>query len=333
MIIRLKWDDLNTGVHTTEIYRTDTQPAGNPTGSPIATLTNNEKQWDDTTAIRGQTYWYTFKSIKGSNSAWSVPLAVIALPNTGPGPQELLFGDLDLGAYGAIPEINFITTARLWTMLNLQYNVQSQSVTWRKFARRGKTLFVPDRPICSSIPWNVVYNKGMVFGVSGPGPQVPKNSSPTDQLTKITIQNNDFIVRMPTGVDDRNNPNRLQPLEMQTNINASGKYRKYSEVNDLIYSIVNLYPSFRTFALGNANGQTMLTTPANTGLPASGNNGYQIHTQELLDNGTKDSQIKNMGISNLSTMELGENVFVTSGVGAVGFWPVLELVEFMEVSV
>lgn len=332
MIIRLKWDDLNTGVHTTEIYRTDTQPVGNPTGSPIATLTNNEKQWDDNTAVKGQTYWYTFKSIKGSNSAWSIPLAVLAMPNTGPGPQELLWGDLDLGAYGTIPEINFITTTRLWSMLNLQYSAQTQAVTWRKFVRRGKTLFVPDRAICYSIPWNVVYNKGMVFGVSGPGPQVPTGSSPTDQLNKVTIQNNDFIVRMPTGVDDRNNPNRLQPAEMLTNINNSGRYRKYSEVNDLIYSAINYYPSFRTFVMGNINGHTMLTAPTSLGLTTS-TNGYQIHTQELLDNGAKDRQIKNTAIPNIASMDLGEPMLLSNGTGPMGFWPVLELVEFMEVVV
>lgn len=322
MRLRLKWKDINVGTRTVEIYRTDTQPTPTPTGSPVATLTNGETQWDDTTVVRGQSYWYTLKVIKGSDSAWGVPRQLIALPNTGPGPQELAYGDLDLGVYGPLNAIDFITSAKLAGAFGLPTPGTAYDTGWTKFSRNGKTLFVPRVAQAISVAWLTLYDKGLIFGVAGPGPQ--NGGRPDkDQLATITIAGSDFIVRLPTGFDDRNNPTRVVPADVVTTPNNAGLYRKYSEMADLIMGPITLFPDFKRLPCG---------TPATYQVGQSGLNagfsGYRTMIQEINPAGV--NQPRTNGVTTEATMSTSIFFGLGAGAGSDGWLPVLELVDSVE---
>lgn len=317
MRLRLKWKDINVGTRTVQIYRTDTKPTPYPTGEPVATLANGETQWDDTTVVRGQSYWYTLKVTKGSDSAWSVPTLLIALPNTGPGPQELSYGDLDLGIYGAVNAADFITSAKLAGAFGLA--ASEQDTSWRKFSRNGKTLFAPLTAQCPTTSWLNLYDKGLVFGVAGPGPQ--NGGRPDkDQLTTITIAGSDFIVRLPTGFDDRNNPTRVVPADVVTTPNNAGLYRKYSEMADLLMGPINLFPDFKRLPCG-----TPWAYAASSSGLTSRYSGYVAMVQEINPAGA--NQVRNISIATEATMYSGSVYNLNS---SAGWFPILELIDSVE---
>ncbi len=67
MAILLRWTHRNSGSFTTKIFRSDTEftPSTKPS-EPIATLTNNEVQWSDTTVEFGKWYYYLIQISRGS---------------------------------------------------------------------------------------------------------------------------------------------------------------------------------------------------------------------------------------------------------------------------
>lgn len=328
MRVRLKWTDENLVPHSTKIYRSDTQPGGNPTGEPLVTLTNGETTWDDTTVVRGNVYWYTFAVTNGKHTEYSVPVQVTASPRTGPGVQTLAWGDQDWGCYGTLDETAFITNTKLHNALYApQGGPNPTSNTWHKMIRNGKTLFVPRRAVSYSVTWNLLYDKGLVFGVSGPGPQ--NGGRPDkDQHTTIQIGGDEFIVRLPTGFDDTNNPSRVTPEGLTTTNGMN--YRKNSELNDLIWSSVSLFPESRTRAMNGYNNLWLL--PSNTGLYLSAS-GCIVFCQEI-DPVTKtlmtpekfSSQTDMTPYSNSTAWGL------SSGNNNSGWWPILELIETLEVA-
>lgn len=327
MRVRLRWTDQNTVPHSTKIYRSDTEPTSNPTGQPLVTLTNGETVWDDTTVVRGNTYWYTFVVTNGSYTAVSVPVQVTASPRTGPGAQELIWGDQDWGWYGTLAETALISNTRLHAQLYAPFgaaNVVSNQV-WHKMIRNGKTLFVPRMAVATSVVWRVLYQKGLIFGVDGPGPQ---NGGYPDvnQMTTIQIGGDEFIVRLPTGFDDTNNPTRVLPAGLTTT--NAGEYRKNSELADLIWAGINLMPDTRTKA---GNGIGLWAAPSQTGLYSS-TPGFWPLTQEI------DPVAKNMMVpssfasnSDLTPFNNSSSLGIATGNGNCGWYPILELIETLEV--
>lgn len=328
MRVRLKWNDVNIGPHTTAIYRSDTQPSGQmPTGSPLVTLSNGEKQWDDTTAVRGNTYWYTFVTSNGVQTVPSIPVQVIALPRTGPGPQTLMCGDLDMGLYSnnVSPE-QLISNVRLRGLMGVGGNVNSAENIWAKFARKGKTLFVPRRAVAYGVSWSQLYSLGLMFGVDNNGPQNGGNT-PVNQKKIVSIGQDDFIVRCMTYVDDTNNPTRVLPAGVA--INAIGPYRKNSEFNDMVMAQHRLFPTNRSLGLPG----TVLNVYGTYGLGSTGL-GFQPITQEI--NASNQHMTTSAGFTSNADIVPCTNgllVPVASPSNNYGWWPVLELIEQVEVSV
>jgi hypothetical protein len=328
MRVRLKWTDQNLGPHTTKIYRSDTQPVGQmPTGSPLVTLSNGETEWDDTTVTRGNTYWYTFVSSNGTQEIPSIPVQVIALPRNGPGPQTLMSGDLDLGLYSnSVTAEKLISNARLKGMLNAPGTANTTENVWAKFSRKGKTLFVPRRAVAYSVSWTQLYLAGLMYGVDGNGPQAG-GVTPTNQKRIVSIGQDDFIVRCMTYVNDDDNPTRVLPAGVA--VNAIGPYRKRSEFNDLVVGQHRLFPPNRSIGLPG----TVLNTQSTYGM-GSGAFGFQPITQEL--NASNQHMTTSAGFTNNTDIVPCSNgllVAAASPSANYGWWPVLELIEQIEVVV
>jgi len=276
--------------------------------------------------VKGATYWYTFVVANKTNRVVSTPVQVIALPRTGHGPQEIVWGDQDWGIYGYVDENLFITTAKLFSLFEPGGSFFTTSGTvanyWNKFVRNGKTLFVPRKAVSFNTNWNDLYLKGLVFGVNGPGPQTGGNPE-TNQLRTVIIDGDEYIVRLPTGFDDRDNPTRVIPGELTPS--NGGPFRKYSELADLFWSTIPAFPPDRNRAM---NGLLMWY------YPLIGSSGGSIIPQEI--NPNNNSIMAPLGFTANTDVQpffRSTQYANASRYAACGWWPILELIETLEVVV
>lgn len=198
----LIWTTLNTGTYTTTIYR-GTAPLDRANlSNPVATLTGGETTWTDTNTVRGQQYYYVFVTTNTTDRVVSPNVAVKAVPRRGPGPNDLQYGDYNYGYFGKLTTTEFIAPIELKNTFNLPVasTVTQQAPAWHKFARNGKTLFVPNGAIVSGVSWKQFYDLGLVFGVTGPGPY--NAGANVDQKKTIKIGGDTFIVRLLKSYSD-----------------------------------------------------------------------------------------------------------------------------------
>lgn len=318
MRLRLKWNDTNVNPHTVTIYRSDTAPLSNPTGPGLVTLTAGETQWDDTTVVRGNTYWYTLKVSNGTTDIYTAPLKLTALPRTGPGPQTLIDGDLDLGYYGPCTQTELFSHAAFYKLFTPggSVNTDVNPTIWYKFARNGKTLFVPQIPIATGVNWNLLYNAGLIYGTDDTGVQ-NGGLTPVNQRRIAQVGIDRFIVRCPTGFDDRTNPNRITPAGVAPS--DSAPFRRYSELSDLFLCMLNNFHSCQRFAR---------TAPyfASTAGGWNSSSGVPI-TQEI------DPTAKTVTLINSIQPAISTLPATVSALTSTGAWrPVLELIDELDVA-
>ncbi|MBP0624007.1 hypothetical protein [Cupriavidus consociatus] len=106
--------------------------------------------------------------------------------DSGPGPQQLAFGDTNLGFFGEVTQSDLLSASALLAQLpELASNgYQSATVTWLKFAYKGKYLFIARAPVFTSMNWNKLYGSGLVHGSDDVGPF--NNGFPTNQVRLVT---------------------------------------------------------------------------------------------------------------------------------------------------
>lgn len=235
MQLKLRWRNPNTLNVSVEIYRNDTPVAPGDLGVPLVKLNGSITEWVDTTVVNGSSYYYTWKSISGDKVVFTKPVLAKAEYSLGAGPTDLVYGDMSMGFFGTLTYKDLFTSQELMTLVNLNpaYIVGTGLLTWYKFARNGKILYAPSTPLSTAYAFNGIYGAGLVFGTNDNGVWSPTSITPTNQRTIVSKDGNDFIVRLPTGVDDRNNPDR---------VSTAGGSRRYSEVADLFYSLLNIQP-------------------------------------------------------------------------------------------
>lgn len=232
MQLKLKWRNPNTLATTIDIYRNDAIVAPADLGSPVATLAGTVTEWSDLNVVAGKTYYYTWKTTNAGNSVFTKPVAVKAEYSLGPGPSELVYGDMSLGFFGSITYADLFTGQELLEKTGLPVNWVNGSglLSWWKFARNGKILYLPGSAIALSASFITLYSRGLVFGTDDNGAWVPNGQAVKNQKKVISKNADDFIVRLPTGLDDRDNPGRVSA--------GTGNVRRFSEVADLLYSLV-----------------------------------------------------------------------------------------------
>jgi hypothetical protein len=253
MYIKLKWLNRNQIPVTTKIYRNDTQKANDQLGTPLATLDGSITDWTDNTVVRRNTYYYTLETVNGGQSVYSAPIKVVADYNNGPGPRDLQWGDSQFGFFGTINSTDFITPADLNAMLVIppQANTSNPLPTWNKWIRRGKICYVPNAPVHIAALYDTFYKSGVHFGTADNGPWMPgSTSTPVTQGRTISKGFDKFIVRLPTGADDRNNPTDSIAAT------PADSLRRYSEVADFLYPMLSnlVCPSARCPKLPHAVG-------------------------------------------------------------------------------
>lgn len=195
--IKLAWSNPNAINTITNIYRSINPIDRANLGAPYKVLSNGEVSFTDTNVVYGQEYNYAFESVNGADRVVSRVFKFSTLPYTGPGPQELLLGDVEYGYYGKLTPIEFIAADALIAKLGIAASPNSnQNLVWHKYSYKGKILYVPETSISNTVAWNTIYAAGCMYGVEGEGPLgggVPQNAT-------VTFDNNSFKVRSPTGL-------------------------------------------------------------------------------------------------------------------------------------
>lgn len=155
---------------------------------------------------------------------------------TGPGSQAPIVD----GFYGEVSAQELYTGDELALMLGVtEGSPINSNGGWLKFSHNDNILFIAKQPFRHSITWAHLYERGLVYGTDDNG-KAPYGT-PTNQLTKVRKNGNDFVVRLMTGANadpfDDTDP-LFYPSTDMCQLNIGGG----SEWNDLMYRIHQLVP-------------------------------------------------------------------------------------------
>lgn len=151
----------------------------------------------------------------------------------GPGPQELIAGDMNAGYFGVVSAVEFYSGDRLAFELGVtEGTLQNSNAGWLKFARHGKVLFVAKQSFMHTVSWDHLYARGIVYGTNDNG-KSPRGT-PTNQYTTVEHGGNRFVVRLiNASADPYPESDGLFFTSNMYQMNAGGG----SEWNELIYRV------------------------------------------------------------------------------------------------
>jgi hypothetical protein len=189
---------------------------------------------------------------------------------------KLLFGDLQLGYYGQIPQSKLITAAALITASGMTQGVSCNldTTTWMKFAYKGKTLFASKQMIRVDMTMNHLIAKGLVTG----------NKT-------VVIAGKTYKLRLMRGAAGQNNPNNplddheWNKLMYRVCPTGPGGLQKWDNIP---HAELQLIPQYGTYLTG----ETWVTQefPINGGYIISQTRGRaSIDAVGYLDNGTNNT--------------------------------------------
>lgn len=169
MLIKLKWNNTNDNTAVVQVFRsTAAIDTANP-GTPIATLPGDATSYSDFDAVMGTTYYYAVAVTKGAKRVFTPVKTFTNDSQRGPGSARILYGDERLGYMGKLAPTDFIDIGKY---LDLTLAVAANfRVTWHKFIRKGKIIYVAEKPLLlDSInhgPWSQALRKsvGLVSGL------------------------------------------------------------------------------------------------------------------------------------------------------------------------
>lgn len=301
MPIKLDWDGGSVDIDGYRVYRSEKpmDPLNLPVA--IATLGKSIKTWTDNDTPRGKLYYYRISGYKGEDIAVTFERAISYTPYTGPGPSELVCGDWEAGFFGemlfndflSMPTFSAFTAARGCTIAG-----SSVALRWLKMAYKGSVLFIPDGSI-GTLTWNMVYAAGLVYGSLNTDlipPIIKSSKGIINQNTKITIGEDEFIVRLPRSKSD--------PLEPLISSPQFGGHEF-----DLVYA--KLFVDRNRNEWGSAKGFRSYR-PLNGVYVLTSDLGNANATQSLVRGGSADSFVDSVSSSSMA--------------GSSSYIPVLELV-------
>lgn len=204
MKIDLTWKNRNTLDTGVRIYRANAAFDRSTLPAPLVTLDRTALTYSDTDVVRNGMYYYRIEHFNTNDSALSNLIPMLAQAYTGPGPQTLMHGNMDLGYYGEIPATSLFLGDALATACGVTAGsvVNNATVTWLKFAYKGKILFIPRVSIRDNVDWLSLYQAGVVFGamtVTAAMLPVGVSSTPLPQNKIVTKDSDSFVVRLMTG--------------------------------------------------------------------------------------------------------------------------------------
>lgn len=226
MSLKLTWKDRNVASDGTRIYRSLTPMDPNALPAPIGTVGPGVMEFVDETLEQNKVYYYRFESFKGADKTLSDEKILGAFPYTGPGPQQPIRGNFKDGYFGSVANADMFTDSELMAASNSGGTRMGLTTKWFKYAIDGNILFLPDGPIAYSLSWEQLYQKGLVYGIDGPGFASSPPDSPVNQMKTVQKNEHQFIVRLPVGTND------------PTEVMATGRPTDQSEWDRMHYPTV-----------------------------------------------------------------------------------------------
>jgi len=287
MALRLTWTNRNVVANSVNIYRGDA--ALDPTNlpAPIATVTNGDAFYVDQTAENGKTYYYILGTKTANDLILTPNQKILVADNRGAGPSTLLYGDDNLGYYGPLLASDFFTSANILAAAKATVGLPGSLVApvWHKMIRNGKIIYVPENTF-GGVSWNYLYNAGLVYGVdaTAAGDATPPGT-PVNQLVKLSLNGEDYKVRLLRGVRDGSYLNIPAVYASMDDV-ANSENNEYS---DLVYAMCNLVPEKqRTINFAEVNVDTLLGAAASENSSSSNitprTNASRLWVQELTGN-------------------------------------------------
>lgn len=221
----------------------------------------------------------------------------------GPGPQELIAGDSDVGYFGTLTTSEFFTAQDLSNSLNLTVGTtNAASFVWFKFIRDGKILFIPSKPLKYNVSWYELYLNGLVYG--GREPNASLVSTNINQNRTVSDSSSQYLVRL---ISTDNNPPVVSLI-------ADSPDTHGSEWNSLLYNLSVTTPPSQV----GGNWANLSNADLGLGNNALGSLSLMIEPTTLVDQvsvrgGALVSNVASVNVSNKATV--------------YGWRPVLELIQ------
>lgn len=323
MYIDLQWTNLNSRSVKLEIFRGDAPLDRANLGTPIATLTEGETSYRDSDNIAiGKDYFYVFVTSNASDRVVSQNYRIQAVGRRGPGEQTLAQGTNEIGYFGPLASADFININELVTRTNLRsqattINVAQPTPVWHKFVRKGKILFIPERPVAYNISWQHLYTLGMVYGREDSGSN-PLMTTKVPQSAKVTIGADTYRVRLLKGATDQD-----------YTVWAASLIETYPEFDDLVYPLLHTVPDNQRLNNLSANGKM-----TGTDFYQSWGAMCSIMCQELMNSSALMYRMTGLTSGQwdfssdlLSYLQYRQSVNVNTINSTYGWLPVLELIE------
>lgn len=235
MKITLNWINRNVGEDGTRIYRSLTPINALSLPAPLVTLAPGVLTYTDDNAVQNATYYYRTEIFKGADKVLNPrDIVVQARSFSGPGPQALVSGTSEIGLYGEATAAELVSYTALREMCGMTAigSVNSTLDRWLKFSYKGKILFVAKQGLNYDLTWKQLYNLGLVYGVDGPGVDLPSGITPVSQTKTIVLNGAEYRVRLLKGL-----PTASGVVSKHTNGIDVVQDLTGSEWNDLFYRL------------------------------------------------------------------------------------------------
>lgn len=208
MGIKINWTDFNTTPPASfNIYRSTSRIDVTNPPAALATVAGNVHTYEDTTALRNTLYYYVVSAFDAAgDETFSENMPSGYYPYTGPGPQTLVRGNLEMGVFGEMDADALFLPADLKTLTGHSGTAATIFSKWIKAAYKGKIVFFANYP-SGSLKFDDVYAAGMAY--SGiPQEEWPSLATVGRALVpqnKVIWKGEDsFYVRLPSSRKNRN---------------------------------------------------------------------------------------------------------------------------------
>jgi hypothetical protein len=242
----------------------------------------------------------------------------------GPGPQELIDGNMTSGFFGEVSSYELFSGDELAFLTGVTEGTsQNSDIGWLKFAHNGKIKYIAKKSLRYSASWDHLYSRGLVYGTDDNG--LAPRGDPVNQLVKVKRAGSEFIVRMMTGAnaDPFAASDPLYRTDDMYQMDIGGG----SEWNELIYRASSGVPSdpatdgYTADRHGGPQAGTNLAEYSESDLGISSGNGRYTWCQEQSDEVSAYRVIR--GYSDLASFFRSTGSNTNS---SIGWRPALELV-------
>lgn len=209
MNLTLTWRNFNISPVSMAIYRGDAPLNAASLPAPLVTLTAGEETWVDTTVVRGQLYYYMFVTTGATDKVPTRNYPILAVPRRGHGPNDLIYGDYELGYFGSMPSSEFVASVDILRAIGYDgaaagaaVNSTAATPVWHKFAFKGKILLIPEKAIVTTgMTWMTLAQRGAVYGTGTALPDLTTPKHNTVQNASITVNTDRYLIRLPRGAE------------------------------------------------------------------------------------------------------------------------------------